>query len=64
MEKVKEYILESYNELVNKVTWPSMTELQSNTMLVLVSSLLIALLVFAMDSASHFILQTLIYGSK
>jgi len=63
MEKVKEYILESYNELVNKVTWPTLAELQSSSILVLVASLLIALVVFAMDSASNFILQTLIYGS-
>jgi preprotein translocase subunit SecE len=63
MEKVKEYILESYNELVNKVTWPTMAELQSSSVLVLVASLLIALVVFVMDSASNFILQTLIYGS-
>lgn len=64
MEKVKEYILSSYNELVNKVTWPTMSELQSSTVLVLVASLLIAIVIFAMDSASNFILQTLIYGSK
>lgn len=63
MEKVKEYVLESYNELVNKVTWPTMAELQSSSILVLVASLLIALVVFVMDSASNFILQTLIYGS-
>lgn len=62
MEKVKEYILASYNELVNKVTWPTMSELQSSTILVLVASLIIALVVFAMDSASNFVLQTLIYG--
>lgn len=62
MEKVKEYILASYNELLNKVTWPTMSELQSSTILVLVASLIIALVIFAMDSASNFVLQTLIYG--
>lgn len=62
MEKVKEYILASYNELVNKVTWPTFSELQSSTILVLVASLIIALVVFAMDTASNFVLQTLIYG--
>jgi preprotein translocase subunit SecE len=62
MEKVKEYVLASYNELVNKVTWPAMSELQSSTILVLVASLIIALVIFAMDTASNFILQTLIYG--
>lgn len=62
MEKVKEYVLASYNELVNKVTWPAMSELQSSTILVLVASLIIALVIFAMDTASNFVLQTLIYG--
>lgn len=63
MEKVKEYILASYNELVNKVTWPTWAELQSNTVLVLVASLIIAFVVFGMDSVSNFVLQTLIYGT-
>ena len=62
MEKVKEYVLASYNELVNKVTWPAMSELQSSTILVLVASLIIALVILAMDTASQSILQTLIYG--
>ena len=62
MEKVKEYVLASYNELVNKVTWPPMSELQSNTILVLVASLIIALVIFAMDTVSNAFLQTLIYG--
>lgn len=63
MEKVKEYILASYNELVNKVTWPTWAELQSSTVLVLVASLLIAFVVFGMDSVSNFVLQKLVYGT-
>jgi len=63
MEKVKEYVLASYNELVNKVTWPTLAELQSNTILVLVASLLIAFVVFGMDTVSNFVLQTLVYGT-
>lgn len=62
MEKVKEYVLASYNELVNKVTWPTMSELQSSTILVLVASLIIALVIFAMDTASNAVLKALIYG--
>jgi preprotein translocase subunit SecE len=49
MASIKTYITESYNELINKVSWPSWAELQSSAVLVFVSSLIIALLVFLMD---------------
>ena len=52
MEKFTLYVKESYNELVNKVTWPNMANLQSSTILVLVASLMIALVVFVMDLIS------------
>ena len=32
------YIKESYNELVNKVTWPTFPQLQSSTIVVMVAS--------------------------
>ncbi len=43
------YFKESYNELVNKVTWPSFAQLQSSTIVVMVASLVFALVVLAMD---------------
>ena len=43
------YVKESYNELVNKVTWPSFSQLQSSTVVVMVASLLFAIVVLAMD---------------
>jgi len=52
MERLKLYIIESYNELVNKVTWPNWQSLQSSTILVLVASLIIAIVVFIMDLIS------------
>jgi len=52
MDKIKLYIIESYNELINKVTWPSWANLQSSTILVLVASLIIALIIFVMDFIS------------
>ena len=60
MEKVKLYVLESYNELINKVTWPSMSSLQSTTIVVIVASLILSLLVFAMDIISNTV-TTFIY---
>ena len=43
------YIKESYNKLVNKVTWPSFASLQSSTIVVMVASLIFAIVVLAMD---------------
>ena len=43
------YIKDSYKELVEKVSWPSFSSLQSSTMLVMVASLIFALIVLAMD---------------
>ena len=43
------YIKDSYKELVEKVSWPSFSSLQSSTLLVLVASLIFALIVLAMD---------------
>ena len=43
------YIKESYNELVNKVTWPTFQQLQSSTVVVMVASVIFAVVVLAMD---------------
>ncbi len=61
MEQVLQYIKESYNELVHKVTWPTWPSLLSSTRLVLVASLIIALIIFVMDAVSSFILTDTIY---
>ncbi|MDX9929743.1 MAG: preprotein translocase subunit SecE [Bacteroidales bacterium] len=47
--KIKRYIQESFTELVHKVTWPTWSELQSSAILVMAASLIIALIVAAMD---------------
>ena len=39
----------SYNELVNKVTWPTFPQLQSSTIVVMVASVIFAVVVLAMD---------------
>jgi preprotein translocase subunit SecE len=49
MAKVVDYIKESYDELVHKVSWPSWAELQNSAIVVSVASLIIALVVFLMD---------------
>jgi preprotein translocase subunit SecE len=47
--KVVTYIQESYDELMHKVSWPSWSELQGSAIVVSVASLIIAIIVFAMD---------------
>ena len=47
--KVVTYIQESYDELMNKVSWPTWTELQGSAIVVSIASLIIALMVYAMD---------------
>lgn len=49
MEKVKNYILESIDEIRNKVTWPKFAELQGSAILVLVASLIFALIIGLID---------------
>ncbi len=46
---MKKYIQESIDELTNKVSWPTWAELQSSTILVAISSVIIALIISLMD---------------
>ena len=48
-KKITDYCKESYDELVHKVSWPTRSELSSSAVVVLYASLLIAVVVFAMD---------------
>ena len=59
MNKLKVYFQESYQELVHKVTWPTWPELQSSAIIVMVASVIIALIVLAMDSSFRFIMENL-----
>ena len=61
MNKIGTYFRESYKELVEKVSWPSWTQLQQSTVIVLVSTLLITFVVGVMDVISSSLLK-LIYS--
>jgi len=54
--KVVNYIQESFDELMHKVSWPSWSELQGSAIVVSVASLIIAVIVFAMDEVFRNIL--------
>lgn len=47
--KIREYINETVNEMIHNVSWPTWKELQANTIVVVVASIIIALIIFAMD---------------
>ncbi len=55
--KVINYIEESYDELMHKVSWPTWSELQGSAIVVSVASLIIAIIVFAMDEVFKTVLM-------
>ncbi len=61
MNKITTYFQESYKELLEKVTWPSWSQLQQATVIVLIATVLITFIVAVMDLVSHAVLQ-LIYS--
>jgi len=52
MNKIKEYLRLSTDELVNKVSWPTWEDLQESTIIVMIASLFISVLVYAIDIIS------------
>lgn len=61
MEKLTLYLRESYHELVKNVSWPTAAQLQESTMVVLVTSGLLAALIFGMDFLCSIVFKN-IYG--
>jgi preprotein translocase subunit SecE len=57
MSKIKIYFQESFNELVNKVTWPTWKDLQSSGIVVMVASFMIAIIMALMDYSFRNIMQ-------
>jgi preprotein translocase subunit SecE len=65
MNKIINYVKESYYELVNKVSWPTLQEVTSSSVVVLTASVIIALVILVMDmafGAQKFSLMQLIYS--
>ena len=57
IEKIKNYLLESFDEVRNKVSWPKFSELQGSAILVLVASLIFALLIWVVDLSFQSVLN-------
>lgn len=51
MAGIKTYIEESVDELTNKVSWPTWSELQSSGIVVLIATFIIAGIIYLMDLA-------------
>ncbi len=51
MKKIINYIKDSYNELVYKVSWPSRTELTNSAVIVMIASIIMALIIWGVDTA-------------
>ena len=61
MAKKESYVKSSYNELMNKVSWPTWSELQSSSIVVAIATVIIALIIYVMDSAFSNVMN-LFYG--
>jgi len=61
MHKLIEFVKDSRNEIVNKVTWPKFSELQNQSILVLVASLIFALVIGVIDFGFDNLLN-IVYG--
>ena len=59
--KILKDIEDSYNELVYKVSWPTKSQLANSSVVVMVASIIIAIVIFAMDEVVDNLMH-LIYG--
>ena len=57
MNKIVNYIKESFNELVHKVSWPTQQELTSSTVVVMTASLLMAMVLFIIDFSFKYVAE-------
>ncbi|MBQ6284054.1 MAG: preprotein translocase subunit SecE [Bacteroidales bacterium] len=53
------YLKDCYTELTKKVSWPTWDKLQSSALLVLVSTLILAVVIFVMDFAFQHLMETI-----
>ncbi len=57
MNKIQSYFKDSYEELMEKVTWPNWQQLQQSTMIVLIATLVITAIVWILDLGSSSVLK-------
>jgi preprotein translocase subunit SecE len=59
--KIKAYIQETWTELIHKVSWPTWSDLQNSAVVVMIGTVIISLIIFAMDVSFRNIME-MIYG--
>ncbi len=55
--KIKIYLQETWNELIHKVSWPTWSELQNSAVVVMIGTVIISLIIFAMDVSFRNIME-------
>ncbi len=60
---IRSYVQESLEEFRTKMTWPTWSNLQQTTGVVLLASILLSLVIFGMDAVSNQLMK-LVYGVK
>jgi preprotein translocase subunit SecE len=58
-KNIVNYCKESYDELAHKTTWPTTSELSNSAVVVLTASLVIAVIVFLMDTVFKFVMGSI-----
>jgi preprotein translocase subunit SecE len=57
-QNIKTYFRESYHELMDKVSWPTWSELQSSVTVVCIAALITAGIIWMIDVSSSKLLTT------
>jgi preprotein translocase subunit SecE len=55
--KIRTYFQETWTELIHKVSWPTWSELQNSAVVVMIGTVVISLIIFAMDISFRNIMQ-------
>jgi len=62
MSKFVNYVQESYEELIHKVSWPTGKELQKMSTMVIIGLIVLSLVILLMDTISKFAMTDVIYN--
>ncbi|MDQ3142313.1 MAG: preprotein translocase subunit SecE [Bacteroidota bacterium] len=62
MDKLVLYFKESYSELLDKVSWPTWPNLLDSAKVVIISSFIIAIIIFVMDFICNLVIHNGIYA--
>ncbi len=57
--KIVNYVKESYDELVHKVSWPTWGQLSNSAVIVMTASVIFALIILVMDLAFENIMKAI-----